>query len=123
MTTQERVYTVDAFWEFTRQSENLERRFELVEGTIVEMAPSSAVPTIIAAEIGRLLGNYVAEHGGGYVTSADGGFILGPKDVPAPDVAYISKQRQPKLPDRFFTAAPDLAVEVVSPTDSRSEEH
>ena len=34
-----------------------------------------------------------------------------------PDVGFIAKGRVKKLPERYFKGAPDLAVEVVSPTD------
>jgi Uma2 family endonuclease len=120
---EQKTYTADEFWEFVAQPENAERFFELLEGTIVELAASSAAPAILAAEFVRLMGNHVRERNLGYVAGADGGFILSPKNVLAPDAAYISKERQPKLPDRFFTAAPDLAVEVVSPTDSMKKVH
>jgi Uma2 family endonuclease len=56
------------------------------------------------------------QHNLGYVTAPDGGFKLASGRVRQPDTAYISKQRQPSIPDNF-EIAPDLAVEVVSPNE------
>lgn len=58
--------------------------------------------------------------GAGVVIAA--GFILAvdPPTVRGPDVAFISSDRLPDgpLPDGFWPLAPDLAVEVVSPSNS-----
>jgi Uma2 family endonuclease len=53
------------------------------------------------------------------VTGADSGFQLSAQDAPAPDAAFIASGRLKGLRKRgFFQIAPDLAVEVVSPSDS-----
>jgi Uma2 family endonuclease len=120
-TLQQKTYTADDFWDYIAQPDNADKFYELVDGEIVELTPSSAVPTIVALRAGRFIVDHVDEHNiAGYVAGADGGFKLSEKDVYSPDVAYISKERQPKLPDRFFPGAPDLAVEVVSPTDKET---
>jgi Uma2 family endonuclease len=118
MTIRDRTYTADEFWDFVIQPENADRFFELIEGEIVELTPSSAVPTIIGIELARCISTHVRDNKiKGYVAGADSGFRLSPNIVLSPDVAYISKERQVTLPDHYFTAAPDLVVEVVSPTD------
>jgi Uma2 family endonuclease len=60
-------------------------------------------------------------HIGNYLVKNPIGFGFGPLqydlpngDVLIPDLSFVSKQRQPQLPDKF-TIAPDLAVEVFSP--------
>ena len=123
MAVQDRLYTADEFWEFISQPENSDRFLELVDGEIVELAASSTVPSIITAEITRFIGNHVSQYDLGYITSAEGGYVLSPKNVLAPDVGFISKGRIEKLPDRFFPGPPDLAVEVVSPTDRKQDVH
>src|SRR5262249_18343029 len=69
-------------------------------------------------EIGSFIRQYVREDDLGYVSGADGAYELSPGNILAPDVAFVAKARLPKMPDRFFQIAPDLAVEVISPTDS-----
>ncbi|MBC7871513.1 MAG: Uma2 family endonuclease, partial [Chitinophagaceae bacterium] len=114
----ERLYTLDDLHEIEERPENHDKFFELIDGVIYEMAGTSAKPTVIAMKIGRLLGNYVDENNLGYITGADGKFEIGTHDGLIPDVAFVSKTRQPELPDGPFTIAPALAVEVVSPSDS-----
>lgn len=74
MDVQEKLYTVEEYWEIAQLPENENTRLELVEGLICEMPPSSQVNTVIAAKLVYLLGNYVCEHELGYVTGANGGF-------------------------------------------------
>jgi Uma2 family endonuclease len=116
MAIQEQLYTATEFWEMARLPENNEKRLELINGVIVELAPSSPKNTVIAAKFVYYLNTHVIPNDLGYVTGADGGFTLGPYQVRLPDAAFISKERVPELTDSF-NVAPDLAVEVVSPNE------
>lgn len=99
-------------------------RRELVDGEVIEMAPVGGKHGQIVSRVDRLLRAHVEQHGGGEVLVGDVGFVLAlpndPERVRAPDVAFISTQRLPegKLPDTFVPGAPDLAVEVLSPSDN-----
>ena len=54
----------------------------------------------------------------GRVTGADGGYIVGDERL-IPDVGFVSYTRQPEDPHAAYNPiAPDLAVEVLSPSDS-----
>jgi len=92
-------------------------RYELDEGELITMAPASEGHGGIAAEILGILRNFVKEHSLGRVFTPDTGFRLADDTVRAPDVAFVRKQR---LTGRwtYFQGAPDLAVEVFSPSDS-----
>ena len=116
MTIQQKTYTADEFWDMIDQLDQT-RRYELIRGEIVAMPPSSPRNSMIAMRIGRLIGNYVAEYDLGYVMGADGGYTLAADEVRIPDVSFVSKERMPELPDRF-EGGPDLAVEVISPSES-----
>ena len=52
-------------------------------------------------------------------SAADGGFILfGDRaTVRSPDAAFVRVERLPEVPATFVPLAPDLAVEVLSPSD------
>jgi Uma2 family endonuclease len=71
------------------------------------------------------IGEHVERHRLGVVFGADTGFKLAhdPDTVRAPDVAFISRARIPAsgIPTFYWSGPPDLAVEVRSPTDVRSE--
>ncbi len=126
MSIQEKLYTADELWELSHQPEYSEKRLELSEGRLIEMSPSGNEHGIIALRLGRLIGNYVEEHDLGETTGSESGYILpigvNPKGtVRGPDVGFISKARFEKPLEGYFTAPPDLAVEVVSPHDKLVE--
>ena len=96
-------------------------QYELVKGVLRRMAPASFKPSNTAARILIRIGTHAEEHGLGEVTGADGGYELesDPDTVLAPDVAFVRAERlpSPAEQERFPPIAPDLAVEVVSPSD------
>jgi Uma2 family endonuclease len=99
---------------------------ELVEGEIVPMSPANVEHAFLEAEIGRLLGNFVAERQLGWVLVGEVGIYTryNPDSVRAADVAFISKERIPqRLRQGFLKVAPELVIEVVSPGDGWLELH
>jgi Uma2 family endonuclease len=102
-------------------------RRELVDGAIVEMTPAGGVHGHLTGRIFRKLDEFVELHGGGAVVAGDVGFVLAlpndPERIRAPDVAFVSTERLPdgRLPESFLRGAPDLAVEVLSPSDDPME--
>lgn len=97
------------------------RRLELVKGRVYEMPPADERQTGVAVRIGAALDAHVKGNDLGAVFSAGTGFVLGrdPDTVRAADAAFVGRDRIPEigLPEGCFPAAPDLAVEVVSPQD------
>ena len=91
---------------------------ELDEGELISMAPASDEHGYLGGEILRLLANFVRAHSLGRVYNADTGFDLGEDTVRAPDVAFVRRERLAVGQRGFFKGAPDLAVEVFSPSDS-----
>ncbi len=99
--------------------------YELIEGVLKAVSPSSFKPGEIGARILVFVGQFVIEHDLGHVTNADGGYILNPEPatVVAPDVGFVRGDRFPEgIPDQGFSPIPpDLAVEVISPTDRKAD--
>jgi Uma2 family endonuclease len=95
---------------------------ELVKGELVTMSPSGANHSRVAGRIAVLLGSYILEHKLGEPYTADGGFYLArnPDTVLAPDFAVVLNDRAANSA-KFFPGAPDIAVEVISPNDTRKE--
>jgi Uma2 family endonuclease len=96
-------------------------RRELVRGEIIAMNPSGAEHGQIVVEITWRIAQHVREKNLGVVFGAETGFALArhPDTVRAPDVAFVRKSRIAEIgvPKQFFPGAPDLAVEVVSPSE------
>lgn len=80
--------------------------------------PSNPYSSQIALRIAYYLSGYLVEHDIAHVTDEAGGYrVVGERYAPA--VAVITKARQPELAREGYNPnAPDLAVEIVSPTDS-----
>ncbi len=99
------------------------RLFELVDGVLVEKAMGTW-ESYLAQRLGRLLGNYVEDRGLGFVLGADGMARLMPGLIRIPDVSFVSWEQLPvrEVPDTpMLKLAPDLAVEVISPGNTRQE--
>lgn len=99
--------------------------YDLIKGELRKMSPPGAEHGALAARLTIALGQYVEEHDLGEVFGAETGFKLAsnPDTVLAPDLAFVSNERIPPtgIPVAYWPGAPDLAVEVVSPGNSRRE--
>ncbi len=117
MVVQEKLYTVEEFFEIAALPENEDRRLELDEGVIVDMGSSSRLNTVTAIRIAHFLASFVIPNNLGYITGADAGYRLTSGRARRPDVAFISRVHGITLEGVAFPIAPDLAVEVVSPDE------
>jgi len=113
--------TVEEFDEWVFLPENADKSFEYIGEEIVEVV-SNNYSSQVAFEIGFHIRLHVKQNKiKGHFTGADGGYIV-QKERYIPDVGYISGKRQSE-PCRvaYNPNYPDLAVEVVSPTDSERD--
>ncbi len=115
--THKALMTADELWQLPDDS----HKYELVAGELIQMPPSGFLHGTVATNFVRLLSEHAIKHDLGVVCSAETGFKLrpNPDTVRAPDAAFVTKARilTEGRPERFWPGAPDLAVEVVSPTD------
>ena len=98
-------------------------RLELVRGQVVREPPAGFEHGSIAGLITLCLGTFVRQHALGKVVTGEPGFVLfdDPPTVRAPDVAFVARDRLPADPRGFARLAPDLAVEIVSPSNTLCE--
>jgi Uma2 family endonuclease len=119
--TPERLLTLEEFEKLPKEDEY---GLELSWGRLVREPPPGAEHSWLTGEILARLHGYAREHTLGLVVN-NGGFVLSddPPTVREPDVAFISAANMPKegLPKGFWRLAPDLAVEVVSPSNTATE--
>jgi Uma2 family endonuclease len=93
---------------------------ELVAGHILVREPPGFLHGDVAARLLIAIGSHVNARGLGKVLASETGFTLfrNPDTVRAPDVAFIRTERMPANPMHTYPEfAPDLAVEVLSPSD------
>jgi Uma2 family endonuclease len=97
-------------------------RCELIRGEIVPMSRAGSEYGRIAAKMLRVIANFVHEKKLGVVMAAETGYTIErkPDTVRAPDVSFIVASRYAPT-QKFFEGSPDLAIEVMSPSDTWSE--
>lgn len=104
-----------------------EQRYEIMRGELVRMSPAGFYHGAIASAVAMHLRLFVVRHQLGQVVTNDSGFILarGPDTMLGPDIAFVRADRLPPIEEQqsFLDLAPDLAVEVVSPSDSAGYVH
>jgi Uma2 family endonuclease len=101
------------------EAEAREGLWELIDGEPIAVTPSAGLSSMIAARINGHVFIYLMEHPLGHAFSSDAGFILFPDrdTVRSPDFAFVQRSRLPEVPAAYIPTPPDLAVEVLSPTD------
>jgi Uma2 family endonuclease len=113
--------TVEDFEAFTELPENADKLFEFIAGEIVEV-PSNPY----ASKVGGLFFGefYIFLKGKdlGHLTGEAGGYMVNGERY-APDVAFISKAKQPMLAIQGYNPnPPDLAVEVDFPSTPKTQQ-
>jgi Uma2 family endonuclease len=113
-----RHVTVKAF-----ETMPLDGAWELVNGELVALTPAAGRSSRIGGRIYGWLADHAEPGEQGWAFPADAGFILyeDRQTVRSPDAAFVRRDRLPEVPDGFIPLAPDLAVEVLSPSDRMSQ--
>ena len=90
--------------------------YEYVKGELVPISPPSMEHGEISINVIRYLDSHVHTHQLGRLYTAETTFQLGDRVV-KPDIAFVSTDRLPENRRKGSPVPPDLAVEIVSPTD------
>ena len=96
--------------------ENDVEGYEYIRGELVPMSPATMIHGEISISLIRYLDQHVYKHQLRRLYTAETTFQLDDRVV-KPDVAFVSTDRLPENREKGAPIPPDLAVEVVSPTD------
>ncbi len=102
---------------------NLERSYEFVDGEPEEKEMPGARHSGICTRLARKLGNFVEDNQLGEVYQESSFQLKVTERIP--DIAFIAADRLPPEgePETKWLIVPDLAVEVISPTDYYEKVH
>lgn len=126
MSTTTRLFTADELLVMPHRDEHgNDCRLELIRGEVKRMSPTGGTHGILCTQLAMTLGNFVIPRGLGMVFGAETGFLVerDPDSVLGIDAAFVSGERMKGIEnlDKFIPFAPDLAVEVLSPSNTVSE--
>ena len=91
--------------------------YEYIKGELIPVPPTSGEHSRISVNLILPLGMYVRENRLGDIYVSETGFRVGER-VLVPDIAFLSIDHIPADLSKVFSIPPDLAIEVVSPTDT-----
>lgn len=99
-------------------------RAELVRGELIQFMPTGHPHGCVESNLAMLLGAFVKTHNLGRVLTGETGLYTqrDPDTVRGMDVAYISHERLAQVKSTsFLDVAPELVIEIMSPSDSWTE--
>jgi len=111
-----RTRTRWTYAEFARLPSEGSARHEIIDGELfVTPAPTSRHQRVVS-ELMIVMGAFVQEHALGVVLPGPIDVLFGEGDYLEPDLVFVASEREGLLSDRGVEGAPDLVVEVVSPS-------
>lgn len=94
-------------------------RYALIRGELYRMPPTKPRHGRVVHTAGRLIGNFVADRDLGIIYDQSGFlFERDPDTVLGPDLSFVQSAHVPADEDVFPLLAPDLVVEVISPSQT-----
>ena len=93
-----------------------DRRYEVVDGELVVTPAPTPFHQIVLLRLMKLLDAFVESHRAGTVLLAPCDVVLSRYDVLQPDILFVSSERRPIIGEKYVGPAPDLVVEVLSPS-------
>jgi Uma2 family endonuclease len=110
----ERLYTTDDYLAMRDEYP----RYELLEGELIEMVSPTSRHQLISRRLVKMLNAHCEARNLGEILYAPLDVILSDTVVVQPDILFISRERKAELIGERITGAPDLAIEILSPTTS-----
>jgi Uma2 family endonuclease len=88
---------------------------------LIEVNPPKPRHNVLKRRIANWIADFAKSHDSGFC-ELELGCVLDPTNTFFPDVAFLTKERAKALNlDEYFRGAPDLAVEIISPSDRQDD--
>ena len=98
---------------------------ELIDGELIELPPPKYGHALVSRRIFRILDSFVSAHALGIVLFESGHLVRDDRRTwIQPDVSFLVAGNYESMdPNSYATGAPDLAVEVISPSETARSMH
>ncbi len=115
-TTQTHLMTLEEFMNIDDEP----NRHELIKGELLTMNPPKPLHGRIVINLALILGQHVKANRLGVVYSESGYHLeRDPDTVLGPDMSFVSAQRVDNSDEHYYDGPPDLAIEVLSPSNRK----
>ena len=95
-----------------------EKRYEVCEGELIMVPAPATRHQRISWKIEFIIGGYIEENNLGDIFHAPTDVVLAEDVVVQPDILYVSRERSSIIEPRAVMGAPDLVIEIASPSTS-----
>lgn len=112
-------WTYEEYYRLTPESHD--ERYEIDDGELVPMSSPSVTHQRTTQQFYKFLDGFVREHGLGETFISPLDVIFEEDNLVQPDVMFVAKARAGIVQERGIFGAPDLVVEVVSPSSTRRD--
>jgi Uma2 family endonuclease len=119
--SEQKIWTDEAFMALPGDG-----RYELVNGELVNMGNSGMEHGYIASNLIFFLSGLVRSQKVGVICDSSTAFTMKTGNKRSPDLSFIARERLQgvkRLPKGYFQGSPDLAVEILSPSNTVEEIH
>lgn len=111
---QTQTYTYDDYLKLDDDN-----RYELIGGELVLVPAPRTIHQRISVKLFKILISYIDNNNLGELLYAPTDVLLTEKDKPQPDIMFISKERLDIITDNYIQGAPDLVIEILSPSTGK----
>ena len=98
-----------------------DERYELIDGELILVASPNEDHQMVSMELGSQMHSFVKANNLGWVFHAPFDVLFTDSDVVQPDLMFISSEREHIRTPATTQGAPDLIVEILSPSSSRRD--
>ncbi|MCL6635051.1 MAG: Uma2 family endonuclease [Peptococcaceae bacterium] len=110
----DRLYTYEDYLKIDDDNQ-----YELIGGRLILVPAPKTIHQRIKGRIFRIVADFVYKNGLGEVLDAPTDVVLTETDKPQPDILFISKERLDIIAEMNVQGAPDLVVEILSPSTGK----
>ncbi|MBF7081973.1 Uma2 family endonuclease [Desulfallas sp. Bu1-1] len=106
-----RLYTYDDYLKL-----NDDNQYELIGGKLILVPAPRLIHQKVARKLLQIIGTFIDDNNLGELYGAPIDVLLTEKDKPQPDIIFISKDRLNVITEKNIQGAPDLVIEILSPS-------